>query len=557
MLKRAGFAVVLFIASLSAFAYEPRQAVLVMTKPSGHFTVKSLAAGLDPATAPERDVREFTAINGFAANLTSDEIASLKSSGQVLLVEPDLERHKFADGIAEGVQTIPYGLNAVNAPSVWPVTRGKSLNGGPAIHVAIIDTGIDYKNPELAPVFKEGFNFVARTSDPLDDDGHGSHVAGTIAAANDASGVVGIASDVDVYSLKVLDQCGSGSSSNIISAVDWVIQKKKAIGGNWIINLSLGGGGFTASEAAEYQAASDAGVLVFAASGNGYDGTSLDLSYPAAYSTVVSVGAVDSSNTVASFSQRGPDLKLVAPGVSVLSTFLAGLLAVDDGRKIGANFADGTLANGNSTCLGRGPVTAKFVACGTGNVSEVPSSVSGKIALIERGGNDPTGTALTFLQKTKNAKAKGAIGVIVYSDSRPAGAPGFSGLTSSDVSTLPPMALVERADGLALLATPNATLTMRFDQQGSVELFQLLDGTSMACPHAVGSAALVWAVSPKSTNLQVATAMENTATDLGDPGVDNTYGHGLVNAFAAAKLLNPSAFLPAPVTGRMAGRRGH
>lgn len=557
MLKRAALAVVLFTASLNAFAYEPRQAVLVMTRPSGHFTVKSLAAGFNQATAGERDVRELTAINGFAANLTSDEIATLKSSGDVILVEPDLERHKFADGIAEGAQTIPYGLDAVNAPLVWPVTRGKSLNGGPAIHVAIIDTGIDYRNPELAPVFKEGFNFVARTSDPLDDDGHGSHVAGTIAAANDSTGVVGIASDVDVYSLKVLNQCGSGSSSDILSAVDWVIQKKKTVGGNWIVNLSLGGGGFSATEAAEYQAASDAGVLVFAASGNGYDGTSLGLSYPAGYSTVVSVGAVDSTNTVASFSQRGPDLKIVAPGVSVLSTFVTGLLSVDDGRKIAANFADGTLANGNSACLGRGPVTAKYVACGTGNVTEVPATVSGKIALIERGGSDPAGTLLTFLQKTKNAKAKGATGVIVYSDSRPAGTPGLSGLTSSDLSTLPPMALIERADGLALLATPNATLTMRFDQQNSVETFALLDGTSMACPHAVGSAALVWAVSPNSTNLQVASAMEHTATDLGDPGVDSTYGNGLVNAFAAAKFLNPSAFLPPPVQGRFAGRRGH
>jgi subtilisin family serine protease len=281
------------------------------------------------------------------------------------------------------------------------------------------------------------------------------------------------------------------------------------------------------------------------------------LSYPAAYSTVVSVGAIDSTNTVASFSQRGPDLKIVAPGVSVLSTFVTGLLSVDDGRKIGANFADGTLTSGDSTCLGRGPVTAKYVACGTGNVSEVPATVSGKIALIERGGSDPNGTALTFLQKTRNAKAKGATGVIVYSDSRPATSPGFSGLTSSDVSTLPPMALIERADGLALLATPNATLTMHFDQQNSVELFALLDGTSMACPHAVGSAALAWAVAPNSTNLQVATALENTATDLGDAGVDNTYGHGLVNAFEAAKSLNPSAFLPQPVKGRAPGRRGH
>ncbi len=555
-MKRAAFIAFLILVPLAAFGYTERQAVIVMTRPSGQFAAKSAATAFDPATADVRDLRELTGIHGFAANLTADEISSLKSSGDVVSIEPDGERHAFSDSVTAGQQTIPYGVNAVNAPLVWPVTRGKPLNGGPAIHVAIIDTGIDYKNPELAAVFKEGFNFVARTTDPLDDAGHGTHVAGTIAALNDTSGVVGLAPDVDIYSLKVLNSCGSGRTSDIIAAVDWVIQKKAAIGGNWVVNLSLGASDPSTSEEAEFQAASTAGILVFAASGNGYDGSLLTLAYPAGYPTVVSVGAVDSTLTIANFSQRGPDLKLVAPGVSVLSTFLTGLLATDDSRRIGANFADGTLSTGASTCLARGPVTARFVSCGTGNTSEVPASVSGKIALIERGGQDPSGTLLTFLQKTRNAKAKGAIGVIVYSDDRPAGSPGFSGLSATDVNTLPPMALIGRADGLALLATPNATLTMRFDQQGSVEEFALLDGTSMACPHAVGSAALVWAVSPNSTAAQVTKAMEQTATDLGDAGVDNTYGNGLVNAYAAAKLLNPAAFL-IPVKGRFSGRRGH
>jgi subtilisin family serine protease len=551
-MKRLVFAALLFLAPSAVFgAY--RQAVMVMTRPAALMAVKSMTATFDPAFADERDVREFKAIHGFAANLTADEIASLKSSGDVISIEPDGERHALFDTVATGQQTTPYGLNAVNAPALWPMTRGKSLNSGPPIHVAIIDTGIDYKNPELAAVFKEGFNFVAHTSDPLDDAGHGSHVAGTIAAANDGKGVVGIASDIDIYSLKVLNSCGSGRTSDIISAVDWVVQKKKAIGGNWIINLSLGAGDSSTTEEAEFQAASTAGILVFAASGNGYDG-SLGLSYPAGYSTVESVGAVDSANVVADFSQRDTTLKLVAPGVSVLSTFLTGLLAVDDGRKIGANFAEGSLANGNSVCLPRGQIVGKFVACGVGNTSEIPATVSGKIALIERGGKDPAGNDLTFTAKTRNAKAKGATGVIVYSDSRPAGTPLLGGLTGNESNTLPPMALIERADGLALLATPNATLTMQFDQGGSLEVFALLDGTSMSCPHAVGAAALVWAVSPNSTAAQVAKAMEQTATDLGPAGVDNTYGYGLVNAYAAARLLNPAAFA---VHGRMAGRRGH
>lgn len=557
-MKRAALIVLFFIVPLTAFASTaPTQAVIVMMKPAGHLSIKSLAANLDPSVSDdERDVRDLPGIRGFAANLTSDEIASLRASGKVLSIEPDLERHALTDTITNGQQTTPYGVTAVDAPPVWQVTRGKSLANGPAIHVAIIDTGIDYNFSELAAVFKGGHNFIARTEDPLDDNGHGTHVAGIIAAANDGAGVVGIASDVDVYSLKVLDTCGSGSTSNIIQAVDWVVQKKSAIGGNWIINLSLGSDTESPSEQAEFEVAKTAGILVFAASGNSY--TSADgLSYPAGYPSVVSVGAIDSANAVASFSQRGVDLKLVAPGVSVLSTFLNGRVSTDDGRKISASFADGTLTNGNPGCLSKGPVTAKFVSCGTGNVSEIPASVSGKIALIERGGTDASGTTLTFLTKTRNAKAKGAIGVVVYSNANPVVTPGFSDLTTLDVTTLPPMALIERADGLALLATPNVTLTMSFDSHGLTELFALESGTSMACPHAVGTAALVWAVSPNSTATNVENALEQTAVDLGATGRDTTFGFGLVDALAAAKQLNPSAFGAAPVRGRLPGRRGH
>ncbi len=554
-MKRAALSVFLFVLPFTAFASTPpTQAVIVMMKQTGRLTVKSLAVNLDPSISDDaRDVRDLPGIHGFAANLTDDEIASLKASGKVISIEPDLERHAFSDSVTAGAQTTPYGVTDVDAPPVWPVTRGKSLSNGPAIHVAIIDTGIDYNFSELSAAFKGGHNFVARTEDPLDDNGHGTHVAGIIAAANNAGGVVGVASDVDLYSLKVLDTCGSGRTSDIIAAVDWVVQKKKEIGGNWIVNLSLGSDSASASEETEFNTAKTAGILVFAASGNSYEGTD-GLSYPAGYSSVVSVGAVDSNNVIANFSQRGADLKLVAPGVNVISTFLNGRVGADDGRKIPATFADGTLSNGDSACLSKGPVTAKFVSCGTGNATEIPASVSGKIALIERGGTDPAGTSLTFLAKTRNALAKGAIGVVVYSNANPVVTPGFSGLTKTDVTTLPPMALIERADGLALLATPNATLTMSFDSHGLTELFALLSGTSMATPHAAGTAALVWAVSPNSTNNNVATALEQTAKDLGASGQDTTYGYGLVDALAAAKQLNPSAFT---VNARMPGRRGH
>ena len=260
-------------------------------------------------------VRSFESINGFAADLTDAQVVRLLSSGEVEDIEPVIQRHVLADAVIPGQQTTPFGVAMVNAPSVWPVTKGKALNGTGSIHVAAIDTGIDYRSPELQRAYKGGHNFIANNDDPFDDFGHGSHVSGIIVAADDRNGVVGVAPDADIYALKVLDQCGSGSSDNVISSIDWILQKRQEIGGNWIVNLSLGSDQSSTAERNAFQRASDAGVLFFAASGNSYSGTD-GLSFPAGYPSVVSVGAVDSTQTVASFSQRGAGLKVVAPGPS-------------------------------------------------------------------------------------------------------------------------------------------------------------------------------------------------------------------------------------------------
>jgi len=564
-MKRAAFVALLFIAPLTAFAASaPTQAVIVMTKQGAQSAAKaSLASLFDPnVSADERDLRELPVINGFAANLTDGEIAALRASGMVTSIEPDRAVHAFADTVQAGQQTTPYGVTDVNAPAVWPVTRGKSLASGPAIHVATIDTGINYNSTELSAVYKGGYNFVGRTGDPLDDNGHGTHVAGIIAAANNGAGVVGVASDVDVYSLKVLDTCGSGRTSDIISAVSWVVDKKHEIGGNWIINMSLGSDEPSASEQNAMDAADAAGVLIFAASGNSYSGTD-GIAYPADYGSVVSVGAVDSTNTVATFSQRGTDLKVVAPGVSVLSSFVSPMVSTSDGRKIAATRADYADATDPTTLKpltfsacppGTTGITSTFVSCGIGNPADFPASVKGKIALVQRG-------TLTFIDKASNASKAGAIGIIVYNntDGTLNAALGTTAKTAATIPATAPFLGITQADGQALLATPNATITMT----SGFESFELLDGTSMACPHAVGAAALVWAVSPNSTNHNVATALEQTAKDLGASGKDTVYGYGLVNAYDAAKQLNPAAFSSGgspgsgPVQGRFAGRRGH
>ncbi|MEO6258828.1 MAG: S8 family serine peptidase, partial [Thermoanaerobaculia bacterium] len=238
------------------------------------------------------NVKAFTIINGFAADLTAEEIAQLKKSPEVSYIEPVIERYKFgassprhtddstralelapaalADSITAGQQTVPYGVTLVGAPNVWPVTRGKSLDPKIPTRVVVVDTGVDYNNPELKAIYKGGLNVVGGNNNPIDDDGHGTHVAGTIAAADDGMGVVGVASQVELYAIKVLDECGIGSNASSIDALDWITKQKKAIGGNWIANFSLGSNTSSPSERSAFQKAADAGVLIFAAAGNSF-----------------------------------------------------------------------------------------------------------------------------------------------------------------------------------------------------------------------------------------------------------------------------------------------
>lgn len=573
-MKRIGISLFLsLLCSTAAFAQATYQHYIVGTRVAPREVADDILSEL-PARAwrsKTSPLHTFRSVDAFEADLTWDEAQALKKRPNVAYVEEDQERHALADAVTPGAETTPYGVAMVNAPQVWPVTKGKGIGGAPATHVVIIDTGIDYNDSELAPAYRGGFNTLTGTNDPLDDNGHGTHVAGTIAAAANNDGVVGVAPDASVYSVKVLNACGSGLTSKIITAVDWVIGRKNAEGGNWIISLSLGSSDPGTAEAAAFQRAYDNGILTFAASGNSYPTTGL--SYPAGYPSVVSVGAIDSAKTVATFSQRGADLKVVAPGVSVLSTYadFSELYNVADatGISVDAYKIEGSDTSGTTTtCATLPPASGRIVACGVGNKSEFPASVAGNIALIQRGGTSTvTGSTLTFAEKARNAKTAGAVGVIVYNNratDNPNEAPYWSMTNLASASEVPASVVgVSQADGAKLL-TAAGTSTLKFVRINANVGYTNLSGTSMATPHASAVGALVWAVAPGATNEQVKQAILSSAQDLGNPGRDDTYGNGLVDAFAAAKAINPNAFSnpsqPPPSTtpsGRRSLRRGN
>lgn len=206
-----------------------------------------------------------------------------------------------------------YAPQQVNAPTAWDTTLGDS-----GVTVAVIDTGVQYDHPDLAGNFgaDKGQDFVDADGDPYPDvpaeEYHGTHVAGIVASGTDnGTGVSGMGNST-LISGRALDESGSGSTADIADAIEWAADQ-----GADVINMSLGGGGYTSTMKNAVSYAYDNGTFIAAAAGNNGTGT---VSYPAAYSECLAVSALDSDENLASYSQYGSEIELAAPGSNVLST---------------------------------------------------------------------------------------------------------------------------------------------------------------------------------------------------------------------------------------------
>lgn len=206
--------------------------------------------------------------------------------------------------------------------SSWGVKRiGGGYNHevnirGTGVKVAVVDTGVNYTHPDLAPLYRGGIDFVNNDNDPMDDHGHGTHCAGILTAIDNEAGVVGVASDVELYAVKVLDAGGSGAWDDIAASVEWAIEN-----GIQITSQSLGGIGNPGTVVEDaYAAGNSAGIFQAAAAGN--YGSLFGVLYPARWSSCVAVAATDQNNKKAGFSSTGPQVDLAAPGVDVYSTYL-------------------------------------------------------------------------------------------------------------------------------------------------------------------------------------------------------------------------------------------
>lgn len=227
-------------------------------------------------------------------------------------------------------------------PEQWSLERihasqGWTLATGEGVTAAVLDTGIDYTHPDLDDNYLGGYDWVNGDNDPMDDNGHGTYVAGIIAAEQNGLGIIGVSPGAKLRAYKVLDKYGLGYDYHVAEAIIEAADK-----GVDIISMSLGGGySRVLEEAAEYAANKD--ILLVAAAGNN-KGRVL---YPAAFDTVIAVSSTDIDNTLSSFSSFGPEVELTAPGggvESVLSTDLGGGYAGRSGTSASAAHVTGVAA---------------------------------------------------------------------------------------------------------------------------------------------------------------------------------------------------------------------
>ena len=308
-------------------------------------------------------------------------IAALERQDDVLYAEPDVPRYAQAtpnDSLFRaqwGLENVGQSVGGaagtadadIDATDAWDAVTGTT-----GIIVAVVDSGITAGHPDLAPNLYvnpretagngidddrngftddvSGYDFAAGDTNPADTNGHGTHVAGTVAArGNDGRGVTGVAWQASLLPLRALGDDGSGSVSDVIRAYDYA-----ARAGARIVNLSLGGGSFSRAE--RDAIAANPGVLFVAAAGN--DGANNDLtgSYPCNHdlANVVCVAASDRSDRLASFSNFGArTVDLAAPGVAIASTYLSDDYALLDGTSMATPHVSGAAA----LLLSRNPAT--------------------------------------------------------------------------------------------------------------------------------------------------------------------------------------------------------
>ncbi|MBE1443543.1 S8 family peptidase [Paenibacillus sp. OAS669] len=287
-----------------------------------------------------KEVQPLQIIHALSCTLNSPEL--LVDLPFIQSVEPDTLMKVHAPKSLKSVQsnsgksasetqTIPWGIRHIRAPQAWKKSKGDR------IHIGVIDTGADYTHPDLRNCLSHGINLLNRFLLPNDDNGHGTHIAGTIAASSRQRGILGVAPEALIHPVKAFDHQGSAFVSDIINGIDWCVKNQIHI-----INMSFGMKTYSKALELAVRNAYEAGVIVVASSGN--EGKKAGIDYPARLRQVIAVGATTRRGQIAPFSNISKKIDIYAPGERVYSTWLRGKYHELSGTSMATSHVTGVIA---------------------------------------------------------------------------------------------------------------------------------------------------------------------------------------------------------------------
>ena len=283
---------------------------------------------------------------------------------------------------------IPWGVADIGAPKLWNKSRGRRVK------IGVIDTGADFRHPDIRHALRKGINILDHRLPADDDNGHGTHIAGTIAAgAGTRRGIRGVAPGAEIHPVKAFDREGSAYVSDIVLAVEWCLEN-----GMHIINMSFGMPDFSRILHEAVRKAWDRRVTVVASAGNG--GKKAEVDFPARSSAVIAVGAINRRGRIASFSNRGREVDVYAPGEAIYSAWLKGRYNELNGTSMAAAHVSGTVALILARRRSMGPEEVRRV------ITESAAPLSGPDQAADRAGRLNAVRAFALAMKRAGAAAR-------------------------------------------------------------------------------------------------------------------------------------------------------
>ena len=292
-------------------------------------------------------IKHLPLINAMVVEGGPETHKALKGRPEVLRVDDDAVAYAQAKKPPPpppppAGEQLPWGVHRVGADLVWDTDHNLAVdagaNAGDGIKVAVLDTGIDLDHPDLKDNIKGNVNLIRASKSGDDDNGHGTHVAGIIASADNTVGTIGVAPKVWLYAVKVLNSKGDGYYSDIIEGLQWSVNN-----GMQVVNMSFAGTSDVQSFRDALIATYKANIVLVAAAGNSGPGDNT-VGYPAKYPETIAVSATGQTDVLAAGSSRGPEVKLAAPGVNIYSTYKGGEYTTLSGTSMAAPHVAGAAA---------------------------------------------------------------------------------------------------------------------------------------------------------------------------------------------------------------------